>query len=89
MRITGDSQSFCENDISKNTANLDRKGQEIVQTEKRPLDPKILLAEKRLRNYSAANPWATLHEKKGSENRTKNSEGIAKNHRELFLVLET
>lgn len=46
MRITGDSQSFCENDISENTANLDRKGQEVMQTEKRPLDPKILLAEK-------------------------------------------
>lgn len=55
MRITWDPLSFCENDISKNSANLDRKGRRQYTLRKGHWTSKVLLAEKKLRkllNYT-------------------------------------
>lgn len=48
MRITWDPLSFCENDISKDNANLDRKGQYTLK-KKAFGPPKFYQQKKRLR----------------------------------------
>lgn len=59
MRITWDPLSFCENDISKDNANLDRKGQYTLK--KRPLDLQSSTSRKKGReNYSTTNTCATF-----------------------------
>lgn len=63
MRITVDPLSFCENGITKNSANLNQKGQRQYKLKKGYWTSKILLAGERL---SKKTTQLQAHEKEKS-----------------------
>lgn len=88
--FTGCSERFGRI-ISGKTLPTLPKGTEIVQNEKRPLDPQISTCRKLAKKTTQLQTHVTCHEKRKDESKSgnKSSEGRAENPGELLQDLET